>query len=67
MISLERAAYQAQERVNEWVGLSTDDKSTIQDTLLNGDKFLEMDTKQWYRYLANNDTWVETSEGTGGG
>lgn len=62
MVKLERAAYQVEERVAVYVGLSTDDYANIRK-LRNGDRYFAMDTKQWYRYDQENGLWIPTTEG----
>lgn len=64
MIKLERAAYQIEERVAVYIGLSTDDYTNIR-RIRNGDRYFAMDTKQWYRYDQENSTWIATNEGGG--
>lgn len=70
MITLIRPAYYAIDRVAEYCGLSTDDKSTIDAH--NADEFYEIDTGKTYRYDAVSKTWIEqptsrSSGGSGGG
>lgn len=44
----------------DFMGLSTDDKPTIEDypEMKNGSSFMEMDTKTLYFYDAENAQWV---------
>lgn len=67
MITIIRPAYYAIDRVAEYCGLSTDDKSTIDAK--NADEFYEIDTGKTYRYDAVSKTWIEqpTSRSSGGG
>lgn len=60
MITLERPAYFRNERLAEYYGLSTDDKSTIQAN--NADKFYEIDTGKNYRYNESSHEWIEQPE-----
>lgn len=57
MITIIRPAYYAIDRVAEYCGLSTDDKSTIDAH--NADEFYEIDTGKTYRYDAVSKTWIE--------
>lgn len=64
MITLIRPAYCAIDRVAEYCGLSTDDKSTIDAH--NADEFYEIDTGTRYRYDAVSAAWIKQSVGGGG-
>lgn len=55
MITLGRAAYQNEERVPEFQGLSTDEKPV--DYINNGAYFEEIDTGKIYRFDAENQEW----------
>lgn len=59
MVTLIRPAYYATDRVAEYCGLSTDDKSSIDAH--NADKFYEIDTGVSYRYDAVSGIWIEQS------
>lgn len=65
MITLIRPAYYAIDRVAEYCGLSTDDKSTIDAH--NADEFYEIDTGTNYKYDAVSAVWIEQSSAGGGG
>ena len=65
MITLIRPAYYAIDRVAEYCGLSTDDKSTIDAH--NADEFYEIDTGTSYKYDAVSAAWIVQSVGGGGG
>lgn len=67
MITLERPAYYNAQRYNEYTGLSTDDKSTID--AYNADEFYEINTGKTYRYDAVSKAWIEqpTSGSSTGG
>ena len=65
MITLIRHAYYAIDRVAEYCGLSTDDKSTIDAH--NADEFYEIDTGTSYKYDAVAAAWIVQSVGGGGG
>ena len=65
MITLIRPAYYAIDRVAEYCGLSTDDKSTIDAH--NADEFYEIDTGLNYKYDAVSAAWIVQSVGGGGG
>lgn len=64
MITIIRPAYYAIDRVSEYCGLSTDDKSTIEAH--NADEFYEIDTGTRYRYDAVSAAWIKQSVGGGG-
>ena len=64
MITIIRPAYYAIDRVAEYCGLSTDDKSTIDAH--NADEFYEIDTGTRYRYDAVSAAWIKQSVGGGG-
>lgn len=64
MITLIRPAYYAIDRVAEYCGLSTDDKSTIDAH--NADEFYEIDTGVNYKYDAVSAAWIEQSAAGGG-
>lgn len=64
MITLIRPAYYAIDRVAEYCGLSTDDKSAIDAH--NADEFYEIDTGTSYKYDAVSAAWIEQSVGGGG-
>lgn len=64
MITLIRPAYYAIDRVAEYCGLSTDDKSTIDAH--NADEFYEIDTGTSYKYDAVSAAWMVQSVGGGG-
>ena len=65
MITIIRPAYYAIDRVAEYCGLSTDDKSTIDAH--NADEFYEIDTGTNYKYDAVSAAWIVQSVGGGGG
>ena len=65
MITIIRPAYYAIDRVAEYCGLSTDDKSTIDAH--NADEFYEIDTGTSYKYDAVSAAWIAQSVGGGGG
>ena len=65
MITIIRPAYYAIDRVAEYCGLSTDDKSTIDAH--NADEFYEIDTGTSYKYDAVSAAWIVQSVGGGGG
>ena len=65
MITIIRPAYYAIDRVAEYCGLSTDDKSTIDAH--NADEFYEIDTGASYKYDAVSAAWIVQSVGGGGG
>lgn len=62
MITLERPAYYNAKRYNEYTGLSTDDKSTID--AYNADEFYEINTGKTYKYNEVSNEWVEQPEDT---
>ena len=64
MITIIRPAYYAIDRVAEYCGLSTDDKSTIDAH--NADEFYEIDTGTSYKYDAVSAAWIVQSVGGGG-
>lgn len=64
MITIIRPAYYAIDRVAEYCGLSTDDKSTIDAH--NADEFYEIDTGVSYKYDAVSAAWIVQSVGGGG-
>lgn len=69
MITLERPAYYNAQRYNEYTGLSTDDKSTID--AYNADEFYEINTGKTYKYNGASNEWIEqptsgSSTGDGG-
>ena len=64
MITLIRPAYYAIDRVAEYCGLSTDDKSTIDAH--NADEFYEIDTGTSYKYDAVSAAWIVQPVGGGG-
>ena len=70
MITTGRAAYQIEERVAEYVGLSSDSK-TDNDVIIqphNGDIFREIDTGNIFRYNEETVSWVQQpAQGGGGG
>ena len=70
MITTGRAAYQIEERVAEYVGLSSDSK-TDNDVIIqphNGDIFREIDTGNIFRYNEETGSWVQQpAQGGGGG
>lgn len=59
MVTLIRPAYYAIDRIAEYCGLSTDDKSSIDAH--NADEFYEIDTGASYRYDVVSGTWIEQS------
>lgn len=63
MVTLIRPAYYAIDRIAEYCGLSTDDKSSIDAH--NADEFYEIDTGASYRYDAVSGTWIEQSVADG--
>lgn len=63
MVTLIRPAYYAIDRIAEYCGLSTDDKSTIDAH--NADEFYEIDTGTSYRYDAVSGTWIKQSVADG--
>ena len=65
MITIIRPAYYAIDRVAEYCGLSTDDKSTIDAH--NADEFYEIDTGTSYKYDAVSAAWIVQPVGGGGG
>ena len=65
MITLIRPAYYAIDRVAEYCGLSTDNKSTIDAH--NADEFYEIDTGMSYKYDVVSAAWIEQSAAGGGG
>ena len=65
MITIIRPAYYAIDRVAEYCGLSTDDKSTIDAH--NADEFYEIDTGTSYKYDAVSAAWIVQSVSGGGG
>lgn len=69
MITTGRAAYQIEERVAEYVGLSSDSK-TDNDVIIqphNGDIFREIDTGNIFRYNEETASWVQQPDQGGGG
>lgn len=68
MITLLRASYQDIERVAEYAGLSTDNKTdpSYFVELKNGDVFKEIDTGNVYKYNGATSQWV-LQPATGGG
>lgn len=60
MITLGRAAFQTQLRFNEYYGLSTDHKPTLEVdevTIPNGSTLYCMDNQVTFMYDAENDEW----------
>ena len=69
MITLLRASYQDIERVAEYAGLSTDNKTdpSYFVELKNGDVFKEIDTGNVYKYNGATSQWVLQPASGGGG
>ena len=69
MITLLRASYQDIERVAEYAGLSTDNKTdpSYFVELKNGDVFKEIDTGNIYKYNGATNQWVLQPASGGGG
>ena len=69
MITLLRASYQDIERVAEYAGLSTDNKTdpSYFVELKNGDVFKEIDTGNIYKYNGTTNQWVLQPASGGGG
>lgn len=61
MITLGRAAFQKEARVDEFYGLSTDDKDNMpnKDDIPNGSSLFMMDTSQVYLWDKDNQMWRE--------
>lgn len=62
MITLSRAAFQAQFRFNEYYGLSTDIKPTAAAgaaNIPNGSTLYCMDNQTTFMYDAEGDEWIE--------
>lgn len=56
MITLGRAAFQKESRVDEYYGKSTDEKPT--DGIKNGSTLYLMDTKELFMFDADTSTWL---------
>ena len=69
MITLLRASYQDIERVAEYAGLSTDNKTdpSYFVELKNGDVFKEIDTGNVYKYNGATSQWILQPASGGGG
>lgn len=62
MITLIRAAYQTQFKINEFAGKSTDTKpkkNTSEYNLNNGDTLYCMDDQTTFMYDIDTDEWIE--------
>lgn len=57
MITLQKAAWQTQDRVSEFHGLSTDAKPI--DKVENGSVFYEIDTAHIYLFDKENLSWIK--------
>lgn len=57
MITLGKAAYQSQTRVDEYYGKSTDVKPT--ENIENGSTLYLMDTKEVYMFDKDTATWIK--------
>lgn len=60
MITLGRAAFQTQLRFNEYYGLSTDHRPTLEadgEDIPNGSTLYCMDNQVTFMYDAENDEW----------
>lgn len=56
MITLSKAAYQTQTRIDEYYGKSTDEKPT--ENINNGSVLYLMDTHQVYMFDADTNSWI---------
>lgn len=54
-------------KTNEWVGLSTDNKDSIKEQLLDGDLFRQMDDGKVFRYSKEKNEWYNEPTASGGG
>lgn len=57
MVTQKKARYQSFYKNAEYIGLSTDDKSTIEAN--NGDEMYEMDTGKTFIYNEEGKAWVQ--------